>query len=226
MGFLPDLAPVAASSELAWAWRVPQSPTPMTGYASYRHASENPGYPRQRGRGDRAWRRVTVAIALLWAPVLDAANDFDAQNAPSAAGSGPLDLQIEVETLLIVAGADGQDTRLWMPAGRLRAGDEVHYTIRVTNPGEDAVTDIVVTKRMPFGVHYILGSAVGPACTVQFSIDGGAKFSVPAKLGAVSGSKRASRKIVPADYTHVRWIFGKPLAPNATALLRFRATFT
>lgn len=197
----------------------------MTGYASYRQASASPGCPRPRGCDHRAWRTVVVACALLWTSVPHAANEFDAQNAPSAAGSGPLDLQIEVETLLIVAGA-GQETRLWMPAGRLRAGDEVHYTIRVTNPGEDAVTDIVVTKRMPFGVHYILGSAVGPACTVQFSIDGGAKFSVPAKLGAVSGSKRPSRKIVPADYTHVRWIFGKPLAPNATALLRFRATFT
>ena len=67
--------------------------------------------------------------------------------------------------------------------------------------GEDAVTDIVVTKRMPFGVHYILGSAVGPACTVQFSIDGGAKFSVPAKLGGADGAPQALPIRMPAANT-------------------------
>ena len=41
-----------------------------------------------------------------------------------------------------------------------------------------------------------------------------------------SAAKRPARKILPSDYTHVRWILGKPLAPKATALLRFRATFT
>ena len=49
---------------------------------------------------------------------------------------------------------------------------------------------------------------------------------LPAQLGVVAVGKRATRKIVPADYTHVRWILTKPLAPGATALLRFRATFT
>jgi uncharacterized repeat protein (TIGR01451 family) len=169
---------------------------------------------------------LLLANASAWAQ-----GELDPQNAPVAVGSGPLDLAITVETLAVETGPAGQEMRRWEPAGRLSAGDEVHYTVRVTNPGKERVTDIVVTKRLPFGVQYLRGSAVGPACTVQFSIDGGLTFAEPKQLeaskakGAPSG-KRTARKVSPADYTHVRWVFGKPLAANSTALLRFRATFT
>lgn len=185
-----------------------------------------PGAQKHAGAASLWLLAGMFGAGVLTAPSPPAADAPNLQNAPSAVGSGLLDLQIVVETLAVETGPAGQETRRWVPAGRLSAGDEVHYTVRVTNPGHAPVTDIVVTKRLPFGVHYLRGSAVGPACAVQFSIDGGATFSAPAKLGVASSGKRSARKTAPADYTHVRWIFGKPLAPHATALLRFRATFT
>jgi uncharacterized repeat protein (TIGR01451 family) len=97
----------------------------------------------------------------------------------------------------------------WL-AGRLSAGDELHYTIRVTNPGKEPVTDIVVTKRLPFGVHYIRGSAVGPGCKVEVSIDGGTTFSAPTRLGVSAIGKRPTRKVSPSDFTHAV-DFRKPL---------------
>jgi hypothetical protein len=63
---------------------------------------------------------------------------------------------------------------------------------------------------MPFGVDYVTGSAAGPACNVELSADNGASYSSSGK---------------PGEFTHVRWVFQRPLAPGATALLRFRATF-
>jgi uncharacterized repeat protein (TIGR01451 family) len=97
-----------------------------------------------------------------------------------------------------------------VPAGRLEAGDEVHYTIRVRNPGTEAVTDVQVIKRMPEGVQFIDGSAVGPACDVEYSTDGGQTFAPEP----------------PAErFTHLRWSLRRSLPPGATALLRFRATF-
>lgn len=174
------------------------------------------------------WRTaLPVVVPFIFAVMTaHAVDEPDAQNAPTATGSGAVELQIVVETLAIDTGPGGIETRKWEPAGRLSAGDELHYTIRVSNPGKEPVTDVVVTKRLPFGVHYIRGSAVGPACTVQFSIDGGSTFAAPADLGMMPGSKRVARKVAPGEYTHVRWIFGKPLVPKATSLLRFRATFT
>jgi uncharacterized repeat protein (TIGR01451 family) len=127
-----------------------------------------------------------------------------------ATGSGPLETGIEVEKLVLEERPDGGTARQFVAAGRLEAGEQLYYTVRVTNPGREQVTDVVITKRLPFGVDYVPGSAAGPACRVEFSSDGGATFSR-------SGGKGA--------YTHVRWTFEHPLAPGATALLRFRAVF-
>lgn len=176
--------------------------------------------------------RPRLAVSLLLLGVLAAGPRLHAQDetsesqlgAPVATGSGPLVATVTAETLHEGEGADGKVLKAWEPARRLKAGDEVYYTIRVKNPGQAAVTDIVVTKRLPFGMRYRRGSAAGPACAVQFSIDGGTTFAPAEKLGrGVDG--RPSRKVAEAEYTHVRWVMSRPLAPGATALLRFRATF-
>lgn len=144
-----------------------------------------------------------------------------------AIGSGPLETSIEVQKLEVSAGPGGQEIRRWVPATRLNAGDEIHYTLRVRNPGKQAVDTIVVTKRLPFGVRYLRGSATGPAAEVQFSVDGGDTFATPEMLArAAGGGKKGQRKPLENDYTHVRWVLRKPLGPASTALLRFRATFS
>jgi uncharacterized repeat protein (TIGR01451 family) len=126
-----------------------------------------------------------------------------------ATGSDRLETEIVVEKLL-AADPPARSTARFVPAGRLDAGDEVHYTIRVHNPGKNPVTGVQVTKRMPFGLHYLPGSAVGPASDIEFSIDGGQSFTADLADG---------------DYTHLRWTLRRPLPPQSTALLRFRATF-
>jgi uncharacterized repeat protein (TIGR01451 family) len=144
-----------------------------------------------------------------------------------ATGSGRLETSIDVQKLEVREGPGGQVLRRWVPAERLNAGDEVHYTVRVRNPGKQAVDSVVVTKRLPFGVHYLRGSATGPAAEVQFSIDGGKTFATPDGIArAAGGGTKGQRKPLENEYTHVRWVLGKPLGPASTALLRFRATFS
>ena len=142
-----------------------------------------------------------------------------------ATGSGPLETTIVVETLQIESGPGEREIRRWVPARRLDAGDEVHYTVKVRNPGEEPVSSVVVTKRLPFGVRYLPGSAAGPACKVQFSSDGGATFKAPEPPRA-NATRKNARPVPAAEYTHVRWVLDKPIAPKATALLRFRAVFS
>jgi uncharacterized repeat protein (TIGR01451 family) len=151
----------------------------------------------------------------------------DSTSVAEATGSGPLETAIEVQKLEVSEGPGGQKVRRWIPAERLNAGDEVHYTVRVRNPGKLAVDTVVVTKRLPFGVRYLRGSATGPAAEVQFSTDGGKTFATPEALArAAGGGKKGQRKPLENDYTHVRWMLRKPLGPASTALLRFRATFS
>ena len=150
-----------------------------------------------------------VLLVAVTSAVLAAEPELTAAGAAVATGSDLLETEIVVEKLL-PADPPARPTAGFVPAGRLEAGDEVHYTIRVRNPGTNPVTDVRVTKRMPQGMEYIAGSAVGPACEVEYSSDGGATFHAK-----------------PADvpFTHVRWILREPLPSGATALLRFRATF-
>ena len=163
-----------------------------------------------------------VAGAVLASVATDApSQEPEPQQAAVATGSGPLETTITAELLVVENGPDDREVRRWVPAQRLMAGDEVHYTVRVRNPGEEPVADVVVTKRLPFGVRYQPGTATGPACDIQFSDDGGITFAAPA-----GNAKKGARKPAPAEYTHVRWVLRKPLAPGATALLRFRAVFS
>lgn len=154
---------------------------------------------------------ILALSAVLGLPGAVLAADTSAE-APVVAttGSGPLETEIVVEGLVSEERANGSEEKRFVEARRLSAGEEIYYTVRVRNPGKEPVTDIVVTKRMPFGVDYVTGSARGPACDVEFSADNGATFASAGK---------------PNEFTHVRWVFQRPLAPGATALLRFRATF-
>ena len=160
----------------------------------------------------RATRPATLAALLvLLAPGGARAQgpEFSATGAAVATGSDLLETTITVERLVESTHPERTPGR-FVTADRLAAGDELHYTIRVRNPGSEAVTGVQVVKRMPEGVQYLDGSAAGPACDVEFSTDGGQTF--------------AAKPQAP-QFTHLRWSLRRPLPPGATALLRFRATF-
>jgi uncharacterized repeat protein (TIGR01451 family) len=155
--------------------------------------------------------RPTLGLLLLGlsAAVLGAEPEMTATGAAVATGSDRLETEIVVEKLE-PADPPSRPHARFVPAGRLDAGDDVYYTIRVRNPGTAPVNDVQVTKRMPFGLHYLPGSAKGPACDIEFSADGGKTFAATPTNG---------------EYTHVRWSMRRPLPPGSTALLRFRAKF-
>ena len=164
----------------------------------------------KRPPGSRLMLRLAATLLVIAGPAATAAGqELTAVGAALATGSDLLETSIVAEKLESPA-RPGQGAGRFVPATRLAAGDEVHYTLRVTNPGKTPVTDVQVTKRMPQGLQFIPGSAMGPASLVEFSTDGGATFTAKPKGG---------------DFTHVRWSLRRPLPPGATALLRFRATF-
>jgi uncharacterized repeat protein (TIGR01451 family) len=152
---------------------------------------------------------VAVGLMAAEASAQGREREMTATGAAMATGSDLLETSIEAEILEPPPRAGGTPPR-FVPARRLQAGDVVYYTVRVRNPGQAPVTRVQVTKSMPQGLHYVAGSAVGPACDVDFSADGGETFH---------------RRPQAPEYTHVRWNLRRPLPPGATALLRFRAVF-
>jgi len=163
-----------------------------------------------RSHGSTARRLATgLLLPLVSAAAMAADPEMTATGAAIATGSDLLETEIVIEKLEPAEPPERPLPR-FVPAGRLEAGDEVHYTVRVRNPTSNPVNDVQVTKRLPFGLHYLPGSATGPACDIEFSADGGKTFAARTPAG---------------DFTHVRWTLRRPLPPGATAMLRFRATF-
>jgi uncharacterized repeat protein (TIGR01451 family) len=112
----------------------------------------------------------------------------------------------------------------FVAADQLHIGDEIYYTVRVRNVTNTTIEDVVVIKAMPRNTEYVADSAVGPAAIIGYSTDGGGTFATSDDLEVVTLSG-ATRRAIPSDYTHLRWQLRHPLAPGATALLRFRGVF-
>jgi len=106
------------------------------------------------------------------------------------------------------------------PANRLSQGQEVYYTVRITNPTPVFANNVVVSQKVPANTIYMEDSAVGPGAEIDFSIDGGVTFAPPENLKLGDGTRAP-----PERYTHIRWRLRNPLAPGAVALARFRAIF-
>jgi hypothetical protein len=83
--------------------------------------------------------------------------------------------------------------------------------------------NVAVVQSVPANTTYLADSAAGPGADVSFSVDGGRSFAPAQALRIeVEGAQQLAQA---AQYTHIRWQLRNPLAPGATALARFRATF-
>jgi len=132
---------------------------------------------------------------------------------------------VELRTQLIAevresTGPAERPTFRLVPADRLSQGQVVYYTVRITNPTPVFANKVQVSQLIPANTTYLPGSAAGPGAEVEFSIDGGQSFGRPESLKQADGARAT-----PEQYTHIRWTLRNPLAPGATALARFRATF-
>jgi uncharacterized repeat protein (TIGR01451 family) len=133
---------------------------------------------------------------------------------------------VELRTQLLAevresAGTQERPTFRMLPATRLAQGQVVYYTVKITNPTPIFANKVQVSQMIPANTTYLVGSAAGPGADVEFSVDGGQTFAAAGELKLADGVTRAS----PERYTHIRWRLRNPLAPGATALARFRATF-
>ena len=124
-------------------------------------------------------------------------------------------------TLERLAVADGAGVQIAADTVASHA-DQLIVSVRFTNAGDTVLDAIRITSPIPGDVKYLAGSASGPGSEVLYSVDNGRSFGVPNELqvAAPDGGLRAADA---ADYTHVRWVLGAPLAVGATGIARFRA---
>ena len=135
-------------------------------------------------------------------------------------GSAALEIKATAQVETVVKGPDGKEQTKLVPAAKVTPGSTVVYTLEARNKSEKPAADVVVTDPIPAEVEFIDNTSEG--ARVTFSVDGGKTWGAKDKL-KVKGADGALRAALPADFTHIRWEFEKPLAPGESRAVSFRA---
>ena len=96
-------------------------------------------------------------------------------------------------------------------------GDRLVFVLNYRNAGAQPADKFVITNPMPSAVRFADAGDTQPLV----SVDGGKQWGLLADLSVpmTDGTRRAAQ---PADVTHVRWAFQKPIPVGGTGKLMFR----
>lgn len=161
----------------------------------------------------RALTRFAFALVLL----------FTVTGHSLAAGDqGIVQLTAFAELEEVQVDADGARRVEFLPAEKVVPGDVVLYRTRYLNRGGDAAEQVVIRNPIPEHMVYVMGSAFGELAQVDFSVDGGESFAAPELLRVPDG-EGGQRAAAAADFTDIRWILERGLAPGEDGQVGFRA---
>ena len=169
------------------------------------------GVPRKPRNSPSLWLFAVALLAAFCEPAASADEESD------------IATELVAEVRENVSTTPGREVYRFVPARMLEQGQVVYYTLRITNQTTVPLRNVAVVQPVPANTTYLADSASGPGADVSFSVDGGSTFSpADSLMMGVEGTKQLAQA---TQYTHIRWQLRNPLAPGATALARFRATF-
>lgn len=96
-------------------------------------------------------------------------------------------------------------------------GDRLVFVLNYRNAGGEPADKFVITNPMPSAVRFAGAADASPIV----SVDGGKAWGALDTLSVVQpdGTRRPAQ---PADVTHIRWAFQKPIPAGGTGKLMFR----
>lgn len=137
-----------------------------------------------------------------------------------AGAGGTLVLEAVAEIEVVQEYADGSRTLVRVPAETVVPGDEVVYTLLYDNRGEDPADDVFITNPIPEHMEFRRAADSPPGVEIVYSVDGGEVFAPLSDLRVTDGAGR-SRGALPADCTHIRWLFRRPLLPGESGQVSY-----
>ena len=137
------------------------------------------------------------------------------------AEDGKIVLTNKVFKQVIKTDKDGNITYEYIGAELAVPGDVMMYTITFENIGTDPAEGIVINNPIPNNSKYRIDSANGKDTNITFSIDGGKNFGNPEQL-VVKDKSGKEWTAKPESYTHIRWVYNKPLAPGEKGEVSFK----
>jgi uncharacterized repeat protein (TIGR01451 family) len=133
--------------------------------------------------------------------------------------SAEVTLTNTVFEVVTITNKDGSQQDQWQQPDKILPGERVGYQVEVTNQGTEPAADIVIANPIPEHTVYVQGSAKGLDTQIEFSVDDGKTYALPADLFIEKDGKRVQAEI--ADYTQVRWTLNKPLAAGASTTVQY-----
>jgi uncharacterized repeat protein (TIGR01451 family) len=125
------------------------------------------------------------------------------------------DVQVRLTQQKVIKGEDGKDKLV--AAERVRPGDVVEYRATYSNTGKDGVKELQATLPVPFGMHFVPGSAQ-PA-NVQASLDNRKFEPLPIKRKVTLPDGKVEEREVPAsEYKALRWPVGALAGGKSTVV--------
>ncbi len=138
---------------------------------------------------------------------------------------GPRALVIEAENLMAGDASHQALAERGGDANALYPGDVIHYRLVFTNITDVPVRSIEFNDPLPAGLRYVGESAAADRddVVIDYSIDGGATFSVQPMIEEIIDGVQVSKPAPPDRYTHIRWRIEGWVQPGAQATAEFRA---
>ncbi|MDB5694260.1 MAG: hypothetical protein JWO81_3323 [Alphaproteobacteria bacterium] len=150
--------------------------------------------------------RIWIALLALAAPA-----------AAFAAGPEHVSLASHVFVERVKPGPGGKPVTVREAPGIVTPGDRLIFELDYRNVGAEPATGFTITDPIPASVAFTGGESEN----ALFSVDGGRSWGPLGSL-RVAGPNGASRPATPADVTHVKWAFARPIPAGAAGSVSFR----
>ncbi len=85
----------------------------------------------------------------------------------------------------------GKPVKKWLKATKVVPGDVVKYIDTITNDSDEVIKDAKISNPINQNLIFVEGSAISKAkFSVTYSVDGGKRYAVPAKLFVIGKDKK------------------------------------
>lgn len=137
------------------------------------------------------------------------------------AKTNPVQIDSNVQELIQVVDQNGKSHLKAVKADEITPGDRILYTTTISNKGNQASDNIVITNPVPAHSRYLGGTAKGEHCVITYSVDGGKSYgnAQSLKVRLKDGKLRAAQA---SDYTHIRWEYRRSLLPAEVKSISFQ----
>ena len=133
--------------------------------------------------------------------------------------SAEVSLTNTVFEVVTITNKDGSQQDQWQKPDKILPGERIGYQVEVTNQGTEAAANIVIANPIPEHTVYVQGSAKGLDTQIEFSVDNGKTYALPAEIFIEKDGKRVQAEAT--DYNQVRWILNKSLAAGASTTVQY-----